>query len=120
MPESVFEEMLGVSIGTMRMVTIIAALCTLSLYIYRLQSVIHCMRRDADDFPSQVDRVVWSLLSAFMPLGIGAYLYDVVSRKNPLQPLFLIPFAGVVCSIIFMLIKVWPRSTSFSFDFLGL
>ncbi len=55
-----------------------------------------------------------------MPLGIGAYLYDVVSRRNPLQPLFLIPFAGVVCSTVYMLIKIWPRSTNFNFDFLGM
>ena len=115
-----FEQMLGVSLDTMRMITGITAICTSALFIYRIFTVIHCMSRHPDDFPSHVDRVVWPILAMLVPLGIGAYLYDVVSRRNPLQLMFLVPFAGVAISFGFVIMKIWPRSTNFTFDFLGI
>ena len=115
-----FEQMLGVSLDTMRFVTGVAMICTSALYIYRFYTVVHCMSRHPDDFPSHVDRVVWSILAMIVPLGIGAYLYDLVSRRNPFQLMFLVPFTGVVLSFGFVILKIWPRSTNFKFDFLGL
>ncbi|WP_411825417.1 hypothetical protein [Luteolibacter sp. AS25] len=104
----------------MRFLSGVAAICTFALYIYRLYTVIHCMSRHPDDFPSHVDRVVWSVLAVIVPLGIGAYLYDLGSRKNPIQLMFLVPFTGVVLSVGYVMLKIWPRSTNFQFDFLGM
>ena len=119
-PDSIFQSMLGMDIGTMRAMTVIAGISTLVLYLYRIHSIIHCMGRDPGEFPSQVDRVVWCGLAAFMPLGIGAYLYDLVSRRNPFQLFFLIPFFGVTIPACYMFIKFLPHATNFNFNFLGI
>lgn len=115
-----FEQMLGVSLDTMRMLTGVAAICTSALYIYRVYTVVHCMCRHPDDFPSHVDRGVWAILAMIVPLGIGAYLYDIVSRRNPFQLMFLVPFTGVALSFGLVITMIWPRSTNFNFNFLGI
>lgn len=114
-----FEQIPIISFETMRVMVGLAAICTLVLFIYRITTVIHCMSRDPESFPSHVDRVVWAILAMIVPLGIGAYLYDVVSRKNPFRLIFLIPFAGVLFSMAFVMIEIWPHATRFQFDFLG-
>lgn len=115
-----FQQMLGIDITTMRLMTAIAGVSTLILYVYRLHAIIHCMNRAPGDFPSPVDRVVWCGLSAFMPLGIGALLYHAVSSRSMLTLVYFIPFLGVSVPACFMLMKVWPNATNFNLNFLGI
>lgn len=119
-PDTMFQQMLGVDVSTMRLMTAIAGVSTLVLYVYRLHAIIHCMSRPPSDFPSPVDRVVWSGLSAFMPLGIGALLYHAVSSRSMLTLVYFIPFFGVTVPAVYMLLKVWPNSTNFNLNFLGM
>jgi len=119
-PNSMFQPMLNFDIGTMRLMTAVAGISTLVLYLYQFHAIYHCMCRAPCDFPTPVDRVVWCGLSGFMPLGIGAYLYHLVSSRSPLHLLFFIPFLGVVIPAIYMLLKIWPNSTNFNFHFLGI
>lgn len=119
-PDLMFEQMLGFDIGTMRLMTAIAAVSTLILYLYRLHAIIHCMSRAPSEFPSPVDRVVWCGLSGFMPLGVGAFLYHAVSSKSLLAFLFFIPFLGVAIPASYMLLKIWPNATNLNLNFLGI
>ncbi len=119
-PDSMFQQMLGFDIATMRLMTAIAGVSTLVLYVYRLHAIIHCMMRSPSDFPSPVDRVVWCGLSGFMPLGIGAFLYHAVSSRSILTLLYFIPFLGVAIPAVYMLLKVWPNATNFNLNFLGI
>ncbi len=114
------QQMLGIDIAAMRSLTIIAGISTLILYLYRIHAIIHCMRRSPGDFPTPVDRMVWCGLSAFMPLGIGAFLYHLVSSRSLLTFLFFIPFFGAAIPAIYMLVKIWPHSTNFNLNFLGI
>ena len=115
-----FQQMLGIDIGTMRLMTAVAGISTLVLYLYRIHAIIHCMGRAPSSFPTPVDRIVWCGLAGFMPLGIGAFLYHLVSSRSPLQFLFFIPFIGVAIPAIYMILKIWPNSTNFNLNFLGL
>jgi hypothetical protein len=115
-----FQQALGVDVSTMRLMIAIAGVSMLVLYLYRLYAIIHCMSRVPSDFPSPVDRAVWSGLSAFMPLGIGALLYHAVSSKSMLALVYFIPFFGVSVPAVYMLLKVCPNITNFNFNFLGM
>ena len=115
-----FQQMLGIDIGAMRLMTAIAGISTLILYVYRIHAIIHCMCRIPSDFPTPVDRVVWCGLSGLMPLGIGAFLYHLVSSRSLLTFLFFVPFFGVAIPAIYMLVKIWPHSTNFNLNFLGI
>lgn len=55
-----------------------------------------------------------------MPLGIGAFLYHLVSSRSLLTFLFFIPFFGAAIPAIYMLVKIWPHSTNFNLNFLGI
>ena len=119
-PDSMFKSMLGIDLGMMRGLTILCSFCVFVLLCYRLYVIIDCMRRSPSEFPAPYDRIIWVGLAALIPLGIGAYLYHVVLLRRPLQWFFTIPFSIVILCMGFVLLKIWPMSTKFSFDFLGI
>jgi hypothetical protein len=89
--------------------------CALLLLGYRLYVIIDCMRRDPAEFPAAVDRAVWVGLAALVPLGIGAYLYHCVFRREPKQWLFIVPLGCqlLVSGFLFLQVK-----SKLNFDFL--
>jgi len=119
-PDTMFQEMLGIDLSAMRLMTAIAGISTLVLYLYRLHAIVHCMRREPNDFPSPVDRVVWCGLSGFIPLGIGAFLYHAVSSRSMWTLFYVIPFCGVTIPVGYMFMKIWPNTTNFNLNFLGI
>ena len=118
--DSFFRSALGLDITTARILTTICAVGVAILYLYRLLTVVHCMRRPPTDFPAPTDRLIWVGLAMFVPLGLGAWVYDLVRRGRSFPLLFIIPFATVTGCFLWITIPVWQRATQFSFDFLGI
>ena len=100
------------------MLTAVSAIAVGVLYLYRLMTVVHCMRRPAEEFPATIDRAIWVGLAMFIPLGLGAVLYDIV-RRGRFPLLFIIPFLTVGICSLWVFIPVLQRATKFSFDFMG-
>ncbi|HCN31497.1 MAG TPA: hypothetical protein DIT64_22910 [Verrucomicrobiales bacterium] len=119
-PDSLFKSMLGIDLGMMRTMAVLAAFCVFVLVCYRLHVIVDCMRRPPSEFPTPTDRIVWTVLAAFVPLGIGAYLYHVVALRRPLQWFFLVPFGIIVAVAGYLAVKMWPMSANFPLKFLGL
>lgn len=94
--------------------------CVSVLYLYRIITVIRCMRAPLTEFITPIDRLIWVGLSMFVPLGIGAYLFDVTVKRFYINPFFLIPIGYLG----FVAIKIGERlitnMTQFKFDFIGL
>ena len=118
--DSFFRSALGLDITTARVLTTICALGVTILYLYRLLTVVHCMRQPAADFPAPTDRLIWVALAMFVPLGLGAWVYDHVRRGRSFSLLFVVPFSAVAISFLLFTVPVWQRATKFSFDFLGI
>lgn len=115
-----FQSAFGVELEAVRNYWMATLSCVGVLYLYRLITVIRCMRAPLTDFLTPIDRLIWVGLAMFVPLGIGAYLFDVTVKRFYINPLFLVPI-GFLC---FVAIKVgYPlitNMTHFKFDFLGL
>lgn len=120
MNESFFRSALGISIGSMRTFSVIMMIAVGFLYIYRLLTVIHCMRQPVSDFAAPTDRMIWVALAMLVPLGLGAFLYDVVRRDRPFVLRFWIPFGVVAICFLCVAIPIFKHSTKFNLDFLGL
>ena len=118
--DGLFKSMIGIDIGMMRTLTAAAGLCTIVLLVFRFRVVLECMRRPLSDFVTPIDRLIWVGLAALIPLGVGAYAFHLVVTRRPFQWFFIIPFATIVASAGYMFFKVWPMSSKFSFDFLGI
>ncbi|MHA3771779.1 hypothetical protein ACXR0O_09615 [Verrucomicrobiota bacterium sgz303538] len=117
--DNFFSSALGVSVGTLRFVTAVSAIAVGVLYLYRLLTVAHCMRQPVEQFQAPIDRLIWVALAMLVPLGLGAWLYDLVRRGRPLPPLFVVPFAIVAICFLSVAIPLLSRSTKFNFNFLG-
>ena len=119
-PDTLFKNMMGMDMAMMQRLTIMSGFCVFVLLCYRLHVIVDCMRRPPSEFPAASDRIVWTGLAALIPLGIGAYLYHVVLLRRPLQWFFITPFSIILLTTGYLLVKIWPMSTKFSFNFLGI
>ncbi|MDC8830539.1 hypothetical protein [Alteromonas gilva] len=61
------------------------------------------------------NRLMYAGLILFIPLGIGAWLYDFVVNKKNFSPLFVIPFCIVLAMFVYATYYLLPVSTKFSF-----
>ena len=113
-----FRSMVGIDYTTFKCLFVMGWLCVAVLIIYRVWTVIDCMRRNPKEFPADVDRAVWVILSAFVPLGIGAFLYHLVFLNRPRQWFFIVPFLILLLSIVYLMFKLWPSMSKFDFDFI--
>lgn len=117
--DSLLRSISGLTGGTLRILTVVCAIAVGLLYLYRLRTVVHCMRQPVGEFPAATDRIIWVGLAMLIPLGLGAVLYDIVRHgRIPLR--FIIPFLTVAVCLLWFFIPMFPRATKFSFDFLGI
>lgn len=117
--EGLFKSTIGIELTTMRNVWIVCLASFGMLYVYRLSVIIRCMATKADFFKAPIDRLIWVALALLVPLGIGAYLYDLVQVRKPWKPSFLLPFGVIAFCFVFYGLPMILKSTSFKFDFLG-
>lgn len=114
-----FRSMFAIEIESMRNTWMVSLLCVGILYLYRLITVVRCMRTPVDQFATPVDRLIWVGLSIFVPPGFGAYLYDITQRRKFFSLMFLIPIAIIAFNVIRFGYPMMMRMTNFTFGFLG-
>lgn len=118
--DTLFRSAAGLDLTTARTLVLVSGIGVMLLYLYRLLTVIHCMSQPVAQFSAAIDRLIWVGLAIFVPLGLGAWVYDVVHRGRFFPLLFIVPFAAVAVCFFWFMIPVWQRATNFKFDFLGI
>ena len=103
---------------SLKLITIIGTSSAIVLYIYRILCAIDLMRSESPKVDG-MNRLIYAALIFFIPLGIGAWLYDFVVNDKKVSPLFLFPFLIVVTTFVNGMIVLMPHATTFSFDYVG-
>lgn len=103
---------------SIRIITIIGSIAAVALYVYRVTCAVDLMRSTSPKVEG-IQKLIYAGLIFFVPLGIGAWLYDFVVNKKKASYLFLFPFIIVVASFIAGMLVIWPHFNNFNFDYMG-
>jgi hypothetical protein len=109
---------MDLDIESLKLITTIGTSAAVVLYIYRIVCIIDLMRSESPKVEG-MNRLIYAALIFFVPLGIGAWLYDFVVNDKKVSPLFLFPFLIVVTTFIQGMIVIMPHATNFNLDYVG-
>jgi uncharacterized membrane protein len=112
------DNLVGMDFNTWRFLTGIGTVGALCLYGYKIRCLIDLMKSQSDRV-LEYNRIVYAALIVFLPLGIGAWLYDFVVNEKKYSPLFLYPFCVVSLVFIYTMYHVLPNATQFNMDYVG-
>ena len=112
------ERLLGMTFLSLRIITVVYGAVFITLCAYRLYTVIRCLRRPVANFQAPTDRVIYVALAVFVPLGFGAWIFDVVENRKNFPLFFVIPFLVLVACTGVLAIAILPRTTNFEFSWL--
>lgn len=74
----------------------------LLLFVYQLYCLFDLMAKNSPVTESS-DRVIWALLIVLVPLGIGAWLYQLRIYRRAFPVFYLLSFLlAVICLMLFM------------------
>lgn len=118
--DDMLNQMLGVNLKQLRYVWMSCMGAVGVLYLYRLVTIVRCMRAPLDTFKTPFDRLIWVGLAIMVPLGLGAYLYDIVQARRPLRLMFILPALVILYSATFFGVPLLLKSNNLTFDFMGL
>lgn len=104
-------------IESLRIFSAIGSVAAVFLYIYRIVCVIGLMRSESPKVEGN-NRLIYAGLIFFVPLGIGAWIYDFVVNGKKASPLFWVPFLIAIYAFVQGMFVIMPHATSFKFDFL--
>lgn len=104
-------------IESLKIITIIGTFAAVVLYIYRILCAVDLMQSTSLKVEGY-NKLVYAGLIFFVPLGIGAWIYDFVVNDKKVSPLFLFPFVIVVLTFLQGMYVIWPHATNFNFDFI--
>lgn len=110
--------MTGLDLESLRIITIVGTVAALFLYLYRIACLVNLMQSSSEKLDGY-NRAIYAGLILFVPLGIGAWIYDYVVNSKKVSPLFLFPFLVIVTTFVQGMIIVIPHGTQFNFDYIG-
>ncbi|WP_199609522.1 hypothetical protein [Flocculibacter collagenilyticus] len=110
--------LMGMDLETWRILTVIGMTGAVFLYIYRITVLVNLMRTKSEQLDGN-NRLIYAGLIIFIPLSIGAWLYDYVINKKTVAPMFLFPFSMVIVSFLYAMFTILPNATQFDFDYMG-
>lgn len=108
---------IGMDLESWRIITVIGTLGAVLLYAYRISCLINLMRSESERLAGN-NRLIYAGLILFIPLGIGAWLYDFVVNEKNFSPLFLFPFSIVLAMFVYTMFHLLPVATQFNFDYM--
>jgi len=91
---------MGLDIETLRLSIIVGTCSVVALYIYRIACAVNLMRSTSPKVDG-INRLIYAGMIVFIPLGIGAWIYDFVVNEKKISPLFLFPFAIFLTTFLY-------------------
>lgn len=88
------------------------------LYLYRLVCIVDLMKV-SEELIETNKKLIYAGLIVFIPLGLGAWIYEFVEKNKKCSPLFLIPFLIVIIPTGYAFLHMLPRATNFDFKYLN-
>lgn len=108
---------MGIDVEGLRIATVIGTIAAVFLYIYRIVCLIDMMRSTSQKL-AEYNRVIYAGLIVFIPLGIGAWLYDFLVNEKKAPPLFVFSFSIVITTFVYGMSILLPYGNQFNFDYL--
>ncbi len=110
--------MMGIDIDSLRIISVVGSISAIFLYLYRILCLVNLMQSTSEKLDG-FNRAIYAALILFIPLGIGAWLYDYVVNGVKVAALFLFPFLIVVTTFAYGMFIIVPHGTKFNFDFIA-
>lgn len=111
------DNLLGLDLDTLRIISAIGMICAVTLFAYKIRCLIDLMK-SGEALTKEYDRLVYAGLIVFLPLGIGGWLYEFVTKNKKYSRLFLYPFSIAVLTFVYAMVNMYPKMTQFNFDYL--
>jgi hypothetical protein len=111
-------KIMGIDVESLRLITIVGTIAAIFLYVYRITCLVGLMQSSSEKLDG-FNRAIYAGLILFVPLGIGAWIYDYVVNNKKVTPLFLFPFLIVVTVFVQGMVIAAPHFTKFNFDYMG-
>jgi hypothetical protein len=111
-------KMMGIDVESLRLLTIMGTGAALFLYLYRITCLLNLMQSNSEKLEG-FNRAIYAGVILFVPLGIGAWIYDYVVNGKKVAPLFLFPFLIVSSVFVMVMFMSYPHLTTFNFDYMS-
>ena len=109
--------MMGLDLDTLRIISAIGMICAGILFVYKIRCLVDLMKSDQASM-KEYDRLVYAGLIVFLPLGIGGWLYEFITKSKKYSRLFLYPFSIAALTFAYAMVYMLPKMTQFNFDYL--
>jgi hypothetical protein len=111
------DNIMGMDFSTLRIISIVGMICVVILFAYKIACLVDLMKSESETM-KEFDRLVYAGLIVFLPLGIGAWIYEYVTKGKKYSRLFLYPFSIALLTSLYAMVVVMPHATQFNLDYL--
>lgn len=113
-----FGSLMGLNMDVWRVISGLGLLGSGLLFLYRLICLIDLMKVSEEVIETN-KKLIYAGLIVFVPLGLGAWIYEFVEKDKKYSLMFLIPFLIVIIPTAYAFIHMLPRATNFNFNYLN-
>jgi len=110
--------LMGLDMDVWRVVSALGLLGSGLLLVYRLICLVDLMKVHKETIDSN-HKIIYAGLIVFIPLALGAWLYEFVEKNKKVSMLFLVPFLIVIVPTGYAFLHMLPHATNFNFNYLS-
>lgn len=110
---------MGMDLEALRILSVLGMTGAVLLYAYRVYCLVDLMKSESEKLLTGNNRLIYAGLIVFIPLGIGAWLFEFVVNGKRASAFFIVPFVLVLYALLFSMYELLPIATNFNFNYLG-